>query len=104
MRQECSTRGKLPPEQGMKRTLGSKAALVAVIAAVSASSSANAQAPPGVEAATPAGTGRTVDLKPQRPTAKRVDGNVGDWVGASPGFAGASTYSRGELVYQDHVF
>ncbi|MFL5913341.1 MAG: alpha/beta hydrolase-fold protein [Gaiellaceae bacterium] len=92
------------PRQGMKRTLGSKAAVVAVIAAVSASSTASAQAPPGAEAPTPAGTGRTVDLKAQKPTPKRVDGNIGDWTGATPGFAGASMYSRGELIYQDHVF
>ena len=88
----------------MKRTLGSKAALVAVIAAVSAASSASAQAPPGVEAPTPAGTGRTVELQAQKPTPKTVDGNIADWIGTSPGFAGASMYSRGELIYQDHVF
>src|SRR5436305_10671851 len=104
MRPKGRTRWQALRRQGMRRTLGSKATLVAVIAAVSAAGTASAQAPPGVEAPTPAGTGRTVDVQAQKPTPKHVDGNIADWTGATPGFAGATTYSRGELIYQDHVF
>jgi hypothetical protein len=88
----------------LKPTRGSIAALAAVIAAVSVPCAASAQDLPGVEAATPAGGGRAVALKPEKPTRKRVDGNIGDWTGTGPGYAGASIYSRGELIYQDHVF
>src|SRR5205823_662202 len=59
---------------------------------------------PGVEGATPLGSGHVVALPDQRPTRKRVDGRIGDWHGSLPGFAGVTIYSRGELVYQDHLF
>jgi dienelactone hydrolase len=33
-----------------------------------------------------------------------VDGAIDDWTGESPRFGGAAIYSRGEYVYQDHLF
>src|SRR4051794_27743173 len=52
----------------------------------------------------PAGGGQTVALPDRKDGPRRVDGDTGDWGGALPGFGGASMYSHGELVYQDHLF
>jgi hypothetical protein len=38
------------------------------------------------------------------PTAKTVDGDLADWVGAASGLAGQTVHSRGELIYTDHLF
>ena len=38
------------------------------------------------------------------PTAKVVDGAIDDWDGTATGFGGTILRSRGELVYQDHLF
>ena len=38
------------------------------------------------------------------PTPKRVDGQIGDWVGESTRLGGTAIYSRGEYVYQDYLF
>jgi pimeloyl-ACP methyl ester carboxylesterase len=52
----------------------------------------------------PAGAGKTAPLAAGVPSAKKVDGRIGDWRGTLPGFGGASLYSAGELLYQDHLF
>ena len=52
----------------------------------------------------PAGTAVKKRLRPVVPSGKTVDGSTADWRGQLPGFGGAVLYSRGELVYQDHLF
>ena len=52
----------------------------------------------------PAGTAATQALRTVAPSAKTVDGPTADWRGRLPGFGGAVLYSRGELLYQDHLF
>src|SRR5437764_2155568 len=51
-----------------------------------------------------AGGGTTLPLRPAHDPARSVDGNPADWQGRLPGFGGAVFYSRGELVYEDHIF
>jgi pimeloyl-ACP methyl ester carboxylesterase len=64
----------------------------------------NAVHPPVLTAEVPAGGGKAVQL-PNAPAPERtVDGRFGDWTGSLPGFGGAMIRSRGELVYQDHIF
>ncbi len=46
----------------------------------------------------------TADGASTRPSKKKVDGSIADWTGAAARFGGASTYSRGELIYQDFLF
>jgi hypothetical protein len=36
--------------------------------------------------------------------ARVADGSIDDWVGRRTGFGGAATYSRGEYVYEDHIW
>jgi pimeloyl-ACP methyl ester carboxylesterase len=43
-------------------------------------------------------------LPDRAPSAKTVDGSAADWRGRLPGFGGAVLYSRGEFLYQDHLF
>ncbi|HEX6713056.1 MAG TPA: prolyl oligopeptidase family serine peptidase, partial [Thermoleophilaceae bacterium] len=52
----------------------------------------------------PAGGGMTTQLKRAQDPARTVDGKTGDWTGRLPGFGGALFYSRGELVYEDHIW
>src|SRR3954454_3638426 len=59
---------------------------------------------PVLTAAIPPGGGAITPLRAARDGARTVDGNVDDWTGRLPGFGGAMDYSRGELVYQDHIF
>src|SRR5712664_2687464 len=40
---------------------------------------------------------------PASPSAKTVDGNVGDWTGEITRLGGSAIYSRGEYVYQDYL-
>jgi pimeloyl-ACP methyl ester carboxylesterase len=51
-----------------------------------------------------AGGGTTVPLRTASDPPRTVDGYTADWTGRLPGFGGALDYSRGELVYEDHVF
>ena len=51
-----------------------------------------------------AGTARTRALPPVPLPSRRVDGVLSDWRGRLAGFGGTSFVSRGELVYQDHLF
>lgn len=37
-------------------------------------------------------------------TPKKVDGSLFDWVGESTWIGGASSYSKGEFIYQDYLF
>src|SRR3954469_24550865 len=60
--------------------------------------------PPVLRTEVPAGGGTTVALRAQRDAPRRVDGNASDWGGRLPGFGGATMYSHGELVYEDHIF
>src|SRR3954447_26085296 len=59
---------------------------------------------PVLTADVPAGGGATAPLAAASDPARAVDGNFSDWTGRLPGFGGAMDYSRGELVYQDHIF
>src|SRR4051795_2077038 len=59
---------------------------------------------PVLTAGVPAGGGATAPLAAASDPARAVDGNFSDWTGRLPGFGGAMDYSRGELVYQDHIF
>src|SRR3954465_10625296 len=61
-------------------------------------------APPVLRTEVPAGGGSTVALPAAQDGARRVDGETSDWGGRLPGFGGAQMYSRGELVYEDHIF
>lgn len=60
--------------------------------------------PPVLHAGQPRGTAVVSALPAVAPTAKVVDGQTGDWVGAAPGFSGLATYSAGEYVYPDYLF
>jgi pimeloyl-ACP methyl ester carboxylesterase len=77
------------------------ALFVALFAVTGTASATNI---PVLTADIPAGGGTTTQLKPARDGARTVDGNPSDWTGALPGFGGAQFYSRGELVYEDHIF
>lgn len=51
-----------------------------------------------------AGTALTRALPPAPLPDRKVDGVLGDWRGQLANFGGSSFVSRGELVYQDHLF
>jgi pimeloyl-ACP methyl ester carboxylesterase len=78
--------------------------LAILVAAVCLPATANAANIPVLTADIPAGGGTTTQLKSARDPARTVDGKTSDWTGALPGFGGALMYSRGELVYEDHIF
>jgi hypothetical protein len=59
---------------------------------------------PVFRAQVPAGGGTVVPLRAAFDPPRRVDGDLSRWRGALPGFGGASMYSHGELVYEDHIF
>src|SRR5688572_11856805 len=63
-----------------------------------------ASAAPVLSTEVPAGTAVKAPLPSRAPSAKTVDGFAGDWRGRLPRFGGAVLYSRGELLYQDHLF
>jgi acetyl esterase/lipase len=89
------------------RCLLAVAACLAAVAAVPAGAEPNL--PPGVSlpvlrAEIPAGGGTTVALGDRHDGERKLDGDASDWDGALPGFGGATQYSHGELVYQDHLF
>jgi len=63
-----------------------------------------AMAAPVLSTEVPAGTGVVASMPSAGPSAKTVDGSIADWRGRAPGFGGALFYSRGELLYQDHLF
>lgn len=92
----------------MRCLLAASACLLAAAAAVPAGAEPNL--PPNVSlpvlrSEVPAGKGTTVALPRERHDGDRdVDGERKDWKGSLPGFGGASLYSSGELVHQDHLF
>src|SRR3954454_7709629 len=59
---------------------------------------------PVLTADVPAGGGATAPLAAASDPARAIDGDPSDWQGRLPGFGGAIDYSRGELVYEDHIF
>ena len=63
-----------------------------------------AAAAPVLSTEVPAGTAVKQPLPSVTPSGKTVDGLTADWRGTLPGFGGAVLYSRGELLYQDHLF
>lgn len=85
------------------------ALLVAVLAAAVGAGGASAAEPvlPVVGAELPRGTltVRDTGADPEAAARRRVvDGDPSDWAGERTGFAGAVTYSRGELVHEDHLW
>src|SRR3954468_13111117 len=74
------------------------------VALLTISATANAANIPVLTADISAGGGTTAPLKQAQDPPRTVDGNFGDWTGKLPGFGGALDYSRGELVYEDHIF
>src|SRR6478672_13883934 len=71
---------------------------------IPAAASANRPNVPVLTAAIPAGGGAISPLRAAHDPARAVDGSTADWTGKLPGFGGALYYSRGELVYEDHIF
>ena len=63
-----------------------------------------AAAAPVLSTEVPPGTAVKTTLPAVAASAKTVDGSAADWRGRLPGFGGAVFYSRGELLYQDHLF
>ena len=59
---------------------------------------------PALRSQIPAGGGTAVAQANRHDGPRTVDGDPGDWGGTLPGFGGASAYSSGELVYEDHLF
>jgi hypothetical protein len=77
---------------------------VLLLLALAVPAAASAATPPVLRTEVPAGSGTTVALPARADGPRRVDGRSADWGGTTPGFGGATAYSHGELVYQDHVF
>src|SRR4051794_2791305 len=69
-----------------------------------AAGSASAANIPVLTPDVPAGGGATPALRAAHDGPRTVDGDPSDWRGSLPGFGGALFYSRGELVYEDHIF
>lgn len=83
----------------------------AVLAAVAASSATASPSVPvdgvtlPVARAEVARGAANFDQLPRRKASDRIiDGDSSDWSGRLPGFGGTIVRSRGELVYQDHIF
>ena len=92
-----------------RRALAAGFAAVCVLPALGLP--ARAQVPEGdpadlpvLSAQTLRGTGTLTETSGTAPTAKTIDGDIGDWVGRATGYGGTVAYSAGELVYQDHIF
>src|SRR3954451_2492412 len=82
----------------MRRYAGGLLAVLAIAPA------AHAATPPVLRTQITAGSGTTEFLGDQPEGARTIDGDTSDWNGREPGFGGAIAYSRGELVYEDHIF
>ena len=83
-----------------------RAAFVTVFMLALAPVTASAQgvSTPVLGAEVAAGHGHVVALPSAKDPARKVDGRFADWRGQPSGFGGSSLYSRGQLVYQDHLF
>src|SRR4051794_27864803 len=75
-----------------------------LLAVVAFAPAASAATPPVFRTEVAAGGGTTEFLGDQPEAARTIDGDTSDWKGREPGFGGAIAYSRGELVYEDHIF
>src|SRR4051794_32286568 len=84
--------------------MGHRIALGAVLATLALAPAADAASLPVLGTETPAGTGKLVALKKEKPVAKALDGRIGDWTGTPAGVSGPVVRSRGELIYTDHLF
>ena len=60
--------------------------------------------PPVLGSEVPRGTWTVAPTESQAPVERTVDGELDDWVGESPGYAGTVVHSAGELIYTDHLF
>jgi pimeloyl-ACP methyl ester carboxylesterase len=60
--------------------------------------------PPVLGSEVPRGSWTLGAADPIAPAARSVDGDVVDWVGEAPGYAGTVVHSAGELIYTDHLF
>jgi hypothetical protein len=92
----------------MRRTPLTVAAVVLLVASLAMPLAAQETLPvdpPVLGAAVPRGSGEAVPTDRTPPAGQRtVDGRLDDWAGAASGFAGATVYSAGELIYTDHLF
>jgi hypothetical protein len=83
--------------------------LVASLCVLALAAGANAVIPAGAPdlpvlgPETPRGHIVTRDEAPRTPSAKIVDGNPSDWIGAPTRLGGTAIYSAGEYVYQDYL-
>src|SRR3954470_8309825 len=84
--------------------MGHRIALGAALATLALAPAADAASLPVLGTETPAGTGKVVELKKDKPAAKTLDGQIADWTGTPAGFSGPVVRSRGELIYSDHLF
>src|SRR3954469_16468001 len=84
--------------------MGHRIALATAVAALAVAPAAHAASLPVLGTETPAGTGKLVELKKDKPSAKTLDGRIGDWTGTPAGFSGPIVRSHGELIYTDHLF
>src|SRR3954447_3615025 len=75
-----------------------------LLAVLAFAAGASAATPPVFRTEAPAGGGTTEFLGDHPESARTSDGDTSDWNGREPGFGGAIAYSRGELVYEDHIF
>src|SRR3954470_1443898 len=84
--------------------MGHRIALGAALAALALAPVSDAAPLPVLGTETPAGTGKLVELKKDKPSTKTLDGRIGDWTGTPAGFSGPVVRSHGELIYTDHLF
>ena len=75
-----------------------------VLAVLALASAASAATPPVLRTQVPAGGGTAEFIGNHPEAARTIDGATSDWNGRVPGFGGTLAYSRGELVYEDHLF
>jgi pimeloyl-ACP methyl ester carboxylesterase len=79
-------------------------AALAVAAVASPALAADPTSVPVLGKETPRGTHSYVQLPAEQADTRVVDGSAADWSGTPTGFGGTLVRSRGELVYQDHLF
>src|SRR3954468_4736064 len=84
--------------------MGPRFALATALSALALAPAADAASLPVLGTETPAGTGKLVELKKDKPDAKTVDGRIAGWTGTPAGFRGPGGRSRGELIYTDPLF
>src|SRR3954447_1305830 len=75
-----------------------------LVLAIAVPGTAGAANIPVLTASIPAGGGAITPLRAAHDAPRAIDGNASDWTGSLPGFGGAEFYSRGELVYEDHIW